>query len=72
VGLFSLAAASPEIQAICEDELIRFGVHPNDCTQHFMCMLSRAVVFQCPEGRIYVEELRECVIGDVETCVAEV
>ncbi|KAG5679494.1 hypothetical protein PVAND_009058 [Polypedilum vanderplanki] len=71
--LFSVTvSANTDLNALCEDELIRFGIHPDDCTQHFLCALSRPILFQCPPGKVYVQEMRACIYGNVETCEAEV
>jgi hypothetical protein len=71
-GVFTAVSAQADLDAVCRDEMLLFGIHPDDCTRHFVCMLNRPIVFQCPEGRIYVEEMRACIYGNVENCEAEV
>ncbi|KAG5682221.1 hypothetical protein PVAND_011587 [Polypedilum vanderplanki] len=53
---------------VCEDELLLIGRNPDNCQNHFMCMLGSRVDFWCPDGEIYDEARFSCRPGNTESC----
>ncbi|KAL7035716.1 hypothetical protein ACKWTF_008520 [Chironomus riparius] len=64
------SAQNSQFEPNCEDELLRFGIHPENCARFYMCMLNTPVWFDCAEGQIFEQSIRACVPGDSSTCVA--
>ncbi|XP_022252902.1 titin-like [Limulus polyphemus] len=57
-------------------ECLQRGVfrHPHDCGVFLFCVPDdsengfRKIVHNCPDGRIYMEEIGRCIVGDRATC----
>lgn len=76
-GIFSIAVfallvlaaiASAQLDDVCNDQNLKFGVNPDDCSRYFMCMLGQRVDFQCDQDFIFDADLRRCRLGSRETC----
>lgn len=61
-------ASSQNLDNVCDDTLILFGRHPDDCQRYFMCMLNQRVDFVCEDDFIFDEDRRRCRLGSRDTC----
>lgn len=52
----------------CEDEIFLIGRNPENCQNHFFCMIGRRIDFWCPDGEIFDVDRLVCRPGDNGSC----
>ncbi|XP_022912710.2 chondroitin proteoglycan-2-like [Onthophagus taurus] len=61
-----------DINALCQEHesLMPFIAHPSTCSKSFKCKNGEAVIYNCPNGEEFSEELQKCVTSGNGNCDA--